>query len=82
MQALPVSTYNGFCAESDREYTEGMRECRYFDGIVRSGMSDFHGSFREESREEQMENHRSFFAERNNPFYRRRTYTKNRCIDV
>ena len=49
--ALPISTYNGFYAKSDREYTKGMRKNRYFDEIVRSGISDFHGSFREESRE-------------------------------
>ena len=42
-----------FYAKSDREYTKGMRKYRYFDGIVRSGMSDLHGSFREESRKEQ-----------------------------
>ena len=51
MEALPVSAYNGFVAKSDREYTKGMRKNRYFDEIVRSGISDFHGSFREESRE-------------------------------
>ena len=50
MEALPISTYNGFYAKSDREYTKGMRKNRYFDEIVRSGISDFHGSFREESR--------------------------------
>lgn len=51
LEALPISTYNGFYAKSDREYTKGMRKNRYFDEIVRSGISDFHGSFREESRE-------------------------------
>lgn len=51
MEALPISTYNGFYAKSDREYTKGMRKNRYFDEIVRSGIADFHGSFREESRE-------------------------------
>lgn len=68
MEALPISTYNGFYAKSDREYTKGMRKNRYFDEIVRSGISDFHGSFREESRENGEVNHRSFFAEHNNPF--------------
>ena len=51
LEALPISTYNGFYAKSDREYTKGMRKSRYFDEIVRSEISDFHGSFREESRE-------------------------------
>ena len=51
LEALPISTYNGFYAKSDREYTKGMRKNRYFDEIVRSGISDFHGSFREESHE-------------------------------
>ena len=34
MEALPISTYNGFYAKSDREYTKGMRKNRYFDEIV------------------------------------------------
>ena len=33
MEALPISTYNGFYAKSDREYTKGMRKNRYFDEI-------------------------------------------------
>ena len=42
---MPISTYNGFYAKSDREYTKGMRKNRYFDEIVRSGMPDPMGVF-------------------------------------
>ena len=44
LEALPVSAYNGFVLKSDREYTKGMRDAVILIGIVRSGMSDLHGS--------------------------------------